>query len=86
MPFRLTNAPAMVQALVNDVLRNFRNRFVFMYIDDILIFFWSMEEHVCYVQQVVARLLENRLFIKAEKCQFHTNSVPFLGLIIRLAA
>lgn len=54
-----------------------------VHIDDILIFFWSMEEHVAHVRQVLARLLENRLFVKAEKCQFHANSVPFLGLIIQ---
>lgn len=80
MPFGLTNAPAVFQALVNDVMRDFLNRFVFVYLDDILIFSDSPEEHVYHVCQVLQRLLENKLFVKAEKCEF--NSVSFLGYIV----
>ena len=50
MPFGLTNAPAIFQALVNDVLRDFLNVFVFVYIDDILIFSKSEQEHVQHVR------------------------------------
>lgn len=82
MPFGLTNAPAVFQALVNDVLRDFLNRFLFVYLDDILIFSHSMEEHKSHVRQVLQRLLENKLFVKAEKCEFHVRSVSFLGYII----
>lgn len=82
MPFGLTNAPAVFQALVNDILRDFLNRFVFVYLDDILIFSSSAEEHVFHVRQVLQRLLENKLFVKAEKCEFHVESVAFLGYII----
>lgn len=81
MPFGLTNTRAVFQGLMNDVLRDFLNRFVFVYIDNILIS--RSVEHMGHVWQVLARLLENQLFVKAEKCQFHTNSVPFLGLIIQ---
>ena len=82
MPFGLTNAPAVFQALVNDVLRDFLNRSVFVYLDDILIFSQTMEEHTQHVQQVLQRLLENKLFVKVEKCKFHVDSVDFLGYII----
>lgn len=82
MPFGLTNAPAVFQALVNDVLRDLLNRSVFVYLDDILVFSHSPEEHVSHVKQVLQRLLENKLFVKAEKCEFHVTSVPFLGYII----
>lgn len=82
MPFGLTNAPAVFQALVNDILRNMLNRFVFVYIDDVLIFSCSPQEHVLHVRQVLQCLLENQLFIKAEKCKFHSSTIPFLGYII----
>ena len=74
MPFGLTNAPAVFQALVNDVLRDFLNRFVFVYLDDILIFSKTQSEHIFHVRQVLQRLMENKLFVKAEKCEFHSSS------------
>ncbi|KAI3364400.1 hypothetical protein L3Q82_010825 [Scortum barcoo] len=82
MPFGLTNAPAVFQALVNDILRDMLNKFVFVYLDDILIFSKNKEEHVHHVQAVLQRLLENSLFVKAEKCEFHASSVSFLGFIV----
>lgn len=81
MPFGLCNAPAVFQALVNDVLRDLLNRFVFVYLDDILVFSRNISEHVQHVKQVLQRLLENRLFVKAEKCDFHKDSISFLGYI-----
>ena len=82
MPFGLTNAPAVFQALINDVLRDMLNHFVFVYLDDILIFSKSLDDHVSHVKCVLQRLLENRLFVKAEKCEFHVSSVQFLGFIV----
>ncbi|KAF7640683.1 hypothetical protein LDENG_00023110, partial [Lucifuga dentata] len=82
MPIGLTNAPAVFQALVNDVLWDFLNRFVFVYLDDILIFSRTPDEHTHHVRLVLQRLLENKLFVKAEKCEFHVSSVKFLGYII----
>ncbi len=82
MPFGLTNAPAVFQALINDVLRDMINRFVFVYLDDILIFSPSLQVHSQHVHQVLQRLLENQLYVKVEKCIFHSDSVPFLGQII----
>ncbi len=82
MPFGLSNSPAVFQALVNDVLRDMVNRFVFVYLDDILIFSQNERDHVQHVRRVLQRLLENRLFAKVEKCQFHARSVPFLGFIL----
>lgn len=82
IPFRLTNAPAVFQALVNDVLRDMLNRFVFVYLDDILIFSKTVEEHVQHVCSVLQRLLESSLFVKAEKCEFHSSLASFLRYII----
>uniref|UniRef100_A0A3P9IHF7 Reverse transcriptase n=1 Tax=Oryzias latipes TaxID=8090 RepID=A0A3P9IHF7_ORYLA len=81
MPFGLTNAPAIFQRLVNDVLRDFINRFVFVYLDDILIYSKNPEQHSDHVRLVLQRLSENQLFVKAEKCQFHATTIPFLGYI-----
>lgn len=81
MPFGLTNAPVF-QALVNDVLRDMLNRFVFVYLDNILYFSRSAQEHVLHVRQVLQRLLENQLFVKAKKCDFHRSTIAFLGYVI----
>lgn len=83
MPFRLTNAPATFQALINDVLWDFINRFIFIYLDDILIFSPSLLDHVSHVRAILQRLLENKLFVKAEKCQFHSWFFSFLGFVIQ---
>ena len=53
MPFGLTNVPAVFQALVNDVLCDVINLYVFVYLDNILIFSESMEEHITYVRLVL---------------------------------
>lgn len=82
MPFGLCNAPAFFQALVNDVLRDYLNVFVFVYLDDILIYSKTLPEHKNHVRQVLQRLLENKLFVKAEKCEFHQQSVTFLGYVL----
>lgn len=63
--------------------RDFLNCFVFVYLDDILIFSRSLEEHIPHVRLVLQRLLEKRLYVKVEKCEFHASSVTFLGHIIK---
>ena len=82
MPFGLTNAPAVFQALVNDFLRDVTNQNVFVNLDDIHIFSDTLEEHIANVRLVLQRLLENRLFAKAEKCEFHRTTIQFLGFVI----
>ncbi|KAG1940759.1 retrotransposable element [Pimephales promelas] len=82
LPFGLVNAPAVFQALINDVLHDMLNIFVFVYLDDILIFSPSLQVHIQHVRRVLQRLLENRLFVKAEKCTFHVSSISFLGSIV----
>lgn len=57
------------------------NHYVFVYLDD-MIFSRSLNENITYVKSVLKRLLENKLFVKAEKCEFHAPSVSFLGFII----
>ena len=82
MPFGLTNAPAVFQAMINDVLRDFLDRFVYVYLDDILIYSSDLESHKTHVSQVLQRLLEHKLYVKAEKSEFHADTISFLGFIV----
>ena len=64
---------------MNDILRDFLNDFVFVYLHDILIFSLDEQAHIQHVTQVLQRLLQHQLYVKAEKCDFHVDSVSFLG-------
>lgn len=82
MPFGLSNAPAVFQDLINDVLREFLSKFVVVYLDDILIFSQSLKQHRVHVRQVLQKLSENLLYAKLEKCDFEVPEVSFLGYSI----
>jgi len=82
MPFGLTNAPASFQSLVNSVLQPYLDRFAVVYLDDILIYSRTLEDHIRHVKLVLRKLRAHHLFIKLEKCQFHVSEVDFLGLIV----
>ncbi|GBG78058.1 hypothetical protein CBR_g25995 [Chara braunii] len=79
MPFGLTNAPATFQCLIDNVLRHQLNRFVVVYLDDILIFTKSMEEHVKHLEEVLQVLKEIQLHLNLEKSEFGRDSVIYLG-------
>ncbi|KAI2659768.1 Transposon Tf2-6 polyprotein [Labeo rohita] len=79
MPYGLANSPAVFQSFINEVFRDLLNKYVIAYIDDILIYSKSEVEHVDHVRTVLSRLLENQLYIKAEKCEFHVKQTSFLG-------
>ena len=79
MPFGLVNAPSVFQAFVNEVLCEYLGKCVNVYIDDILVYSSDLGEHVKHVRQVLKKLLENRLYVKLEKCEFHKTEVQFLG-------
>jgi len=82
MPFSLTNAPASMQAYANDCLCDYLDLFCIVYLDDILIYSNTLEEHVSYIRQVLACLCEYGLSCKQEKCEFHTSTLSFLGFVI----
>jgi hypothetical protein len=67
MPFGLTNAPATFCTLMNDIFREWLDDFVVVYIDDILIYSSSLEEHAEHLRKVFQRLRENKLYAKLEK-------------------
>ncbi|KAK3508365.1 hypothetical protein QTP70_022939 [Hemibagrus guttatus] len=79
MPYGLVNAPSIFQDFIHEVLQEFLHKFVLVYIDDILIYYRNLAEHRHHVAEVLKRLREFQLFLKAEKCCFHQPSVQFLG-------
>ncbi|GBG75655.1 hypothetical protein CBR_g20282 [Chara braunii] len=79
MPFGLTNAPATFQSLMDKVLRHQLNRFVVVYLDDILIFSRSMEKHVKHLEEVLQVLKDAQLHLNLEKSEFGRDSVIYLG-------
>ncbi|MFO0000593.1 MAG: reverse transcriptase family protein, partial [bacterium] len=77
MPFGLSNAAQTFQRLMDSLFRDFP--FVFIYLDDMLIFSRSRSEHLCHLDTVLAVLAENGLHINPSKCQFAQPEVDFLG-------
>lgn len=83
MPFGLCNAPATFQRTMDAVLAGIKWQFCFPYLDDIIIFSRTFEEHLQHVKTVFQRLREHSLSISLKKCQFVTNEVRFLGHIVK---
>ena len=84
MPFGLTNAPAVFMDLMNRIFRPYLDQFVIVFIDDILIYSGSKEDHEENLRVVLQILRENQLYAKFSKCQFWLDSVTFLGHVISL--
>ncbi|MBW0475811.1 hypothetical protein O181_015526 [Austropuccinia psidii MF-1] len=82
MPFGLTNSPASFENLVKDIFQDLLDFYVVVYLDDIMVFYKSQEEHVPHVSTVLSRLRANNLFAKASKCLFHVSSVEYLGYVV----
>ena len=82
MPFGLTNAPAAFMDLMNQVFQPYLDRFVIVFIDDILVYSGSSEEHLEHLRIVLQALREGKLYAKLSKCQFWYDRVTFLGHVI----
>ena len=84
MFFGLTNAPATFQALMNSIFADLiAQGKVAVYLDDILIFSETLEEHRKVTHEVLRRLQENDLYLRPEKCEFEKTEIEYLGLVIR---
>ena len=79
LSFGLTNAPATFQALINSILGPELSRYCLVYLDDIVVFSPSPEEHMRHLRAVLQRLREHQLFAKASKCRFAQRKISFLG-------
>lgn len=82
LPFGLTNAPATFQALMNRVFHPYMDQFVVVYLDDILVFSKTPEEHVRHLEAVLTVLEQNELYVGADKCAFGVPQVDFLGHVV----
>ena len=82
IPFGLTNAPAAFMDLMNRVFSPYLDKFVIVFIDDILVYSGSPEEHAEHLRTVMKILRERQLYAKFSKCQFWLNKVVFLGHVI----
>ena len=81
MPFGLTNAPSVFQRYVNNVLSEYIDRGVVVYIDDILIYADTEEKLVELTRKVLRKLEEHSLCVNAKKCVFYAQEVEFVGYI-----
>jgi hypothetical protein len=82
MSFGLTNAPAYFMHLMNKVFMEYLDKFVVVFINDILVFTKIEEEHVVHLRLVLEKLRAHQLYAKFNKCEFWINEVAFLGHVI----
>ena len=82
MPFGLTSALAAFMDMINRVFRPYLDRFVVVFIDDILIYSKTEKEHAEHLRIILSTLRQERLYTKFKKCEFWLKSIAFLGHII----
>ena len=82
MPFGLVNAPSTFQRLMNTVFEDILNRNVSVYIDDIIVYSRTIEEHMNHLRQVFERLDSRDLRLHPQKCRFLCDEIKFLGFVI----
>jgi hypothetical protein len=82
MPFNLTNAITTFQSLINDIFRNYLRKFILMFLDDILIYNKSREDHLEHMKIVFEILMGHSLFFKRSICVFRSTQIEYSGHII----
>ena len=82
LPMGLCNSPATFTTMMNEVLNGYIDRFCTVYLDDILIFSKTPEEHRGHVRKILERLREHKLHASPKKCYFMTREVEFLDVIL----
>jgi len=83
MPFGLVYASATFHTMMNQILREFLDHGLVVYLDDILIYSKNMDDHITQVQKVLDRLEQHDLAVSLKKSVFHKEEVAFLGYIVK---
>jgi hypothetical protein len=79
LPFGLTNAPATFQTLMNGIFQGELDDIIVVYLDDILVFSASVEEHIEHLRRVFTVLRQHKLYAHPGKCEFFKSKIDFLG-------
>ena len=82
MPFGLCNAPATFQHIMNKVLGEAIGKYVMVYLDDVIIYSRTFEEHLRHIENALNKIRGANLRLKAEKCHFGATELPFLGHVV----
>lgn len=82
LPFGLTNAPTTFMFLMNNTLHNYLDKFVLVFIDEIIVFSKNEEEHMEHLRLVQQTLGEHKLYVMFSKCEFYKDIIQYLGHVI----
>ena len=84
MQFKLINTPAIFQKRINSVLGEYLDKFIIAYLNNIIIYFNSKEEHFQYIKQILQRLVDKKMLVAIKKYKFYTIKTKFCRFIIKL--
>jgi hypothetical protein len=82
IPFGLSNAPATFMRVMNECLLPYIDEFVLLYLDDILVYSRSFDEHIKHLRLVLEKLRLHKLYAKQDRCEFAKTEIEFLGHIL----
>jgi len=83
MLFEFTNVSTTCQEIINNALQQYLNRFVIIYLNNIIIYLKILKEHVNYIFKVLEYLNKRNLYFKSKKCEFYRKKINFLKFVVK---